>query len=137
MAKKTRFVFDWAKCAEIIASSTDAEHVAAGLSEDLNCTCGTIWTKDDGPILHHSAHLNSIWATPILIVDGEEMDCWLQEFCEEHEQFKEFDNCWPDYALRILMKPKPKEPTSSTFLKDVKAETPSFDIANFNRLLNQ
>ena len=64
---------NWAKAEKICLEHPEA-HIKAGLLEDWDCTSGDIfrcgrWVKDD-------VYTCSFWATPVLEVDGELVECW-------------------------------------------------------------
>lgn len=90
-------VFDWNKAAQILRDSK-VRSAAAGLSTDLEWTSGDI-LADGKPVTDCYTFLSSVWATPVLIIDGEEIDCYLME-----------DECpgwgsgtrWPESALAIF-----------------------------------
>lgn len=94
-------VFDWDKAASMIAERKP-ERAMAGLSEDFEYTCGTIYKagepvgkKNDGTYII----LASTWATPILVIDGEEVECWKME--SEANGCGKY-TCWTESALRIV-----------------------------------
>jgi len=70
-------VFDWDKARQILEARgwPDAE---AGLSSDWGCTGGQI-VKDGKPYHDSYTYLASIWATPSLLIEGEEIECWVWE----------------------------------------------------------
>ena len=85
--------FDFAKAAQII-KERGAQEARAGLYEDWSMTSGMIF--DDGkPVLDHGAYLSSIWATPVLVIDGDEFECWLQDG-------KDTTHEWPEEVLCVL-----------------------------------
>ena len=63
-------VFDWDKAAKIIKERRP-KTASAGLSEDWEWTGGTIY-ENGKPVKNEYTYLASRWATPILILDGEE-----------------------------------------------------------------
>ena len=68
---------DWNK-AEQICKDHPNSVIYAGLQEDWGYTSGKIFDHGkfyDGGILYDQ----SKWATPILDVDGEEIECWTKE----------------------------------------------------------
>lgn len=92
-------VFDWDKAAEII-KETGAKNASAGLSSDLE------WTEDDiltdgKPTNKDDSHpyLASTWAIPVLIIDGEEITCFLEQ--GETDGW-DADTFWPESAIKIL-----------------------------------
>jgi hypothetical protein len=69
-----RKVFDWIKAAQLIRDRQPSEAVA-GLSEDMSWTAGTIYLN--GNIVSDSyLYLASDWATPVVVLDGEEIECY-------------------------------------------------------------
>lgn len=89
-------VFDWKKAAEIIRDRKPSV-AEAGLEHDLEYTCGEIFR--DGQIVEDSyTFLASNWATPLLIIDGEEIECYVMESETEWEAGTK----WPDEARAIL-----------------------------------
>jgi hypothetical protein len=92
-------VFDWDKAAQIIREH-QPETADAGLMEDWSCTAGAIW--HNGQIVPEDetyTYLGSGWATPLLVLDGnEEIECWV------YEKDSNFDSgtYWPQSALDIL-----------------------------------
>jgi hypothetical protein len=88
--------FDWNKAAQLI-KERQPEVAEAGLSGDWDYTGGPIY-RDGLPDTESYTYLESTWATPTLILDGEEIECWSY-----------FDECdfdahtkWPESALEIL-----------------------------------
>lgn len=68
---------DWDKVREIIKANPDKE-IYAGLREDWNNTSGLIYDNGEyysGGILYNQ----SCWATPIVDIDGDEIECWTYE----------------------------------------------------------
>lgn len=89
-------VFDWDKAATILKEK-NPEVAMAGLEGDFEWTGGCIW-KDGKPVLDDYTYLASRWATPILIVDEEEIPCYLPKgSCEWTADTK-----WPESALKII-----------------------------------
>lgn len=64
---------DWNKVKEIIETHPNSV-IYAGLQEDWNNTSGLIFAKGD--FYNGSVYVASVWATPIVDVDGEEIECW-------------------------------------------------------------
>ncbi len=91
-------VFDWDKAAEIL-KERNPEYAMAGLFEDWGWTCGEIWSGGE-PVLEEDTYtyLSSNWATPMLYMDGEYIECWL--FGQDTEY--DADTYWPESALEIL-----------------------------------
>lgn len=76
---KTKFM-DWEKAKEIIESNPNSV-IYAGLMEDWNNTSGLIFAK--GKWYDGYVYGASNWATPILDVDEEEIECWTYEETKE------------------------------------------------------
>ena len=76
---KEQLVFDWDKARAIITERQPYEAIA-GLSGDMEWTAGPIW-QDGAPVPRENTYtyLASTWATPVIVVDGEEIDCWRME----------------------------------------------------------
>lgn len=51
--------------------------ISVGLCEDWNNTGGCIWA--DGDFESEYVYDHSTWATPIIDIDGEEIECWTYE----------------------------------------------------------
>lgn len=64
---------DWNKVKEIIETHPNSV-IYAGLQEDWNNTSGLIFAKGD--YYNGYVYAASVWATPIVDVDGEEIECW-------------------------------------------------------------
>lgn len=67
---------DWQKVQKIVDEHPDAV-IHAGLMEDWNNTSGLIFAK--GKYYDGYVYGCSCWATPIVDVDGEEIECWTYE----------------------------------------------------------
>ena len=67
---------DWQKVQKIVDEHPDAV-IHAGLMEDWNNTSGLIFAK--GKYSDGYGYGCSCWATPIVDVDGEEIECWTYE----------------------------------------------------------
>lgn len=69
-------VFDWDKAREII-NQNPTHTYSAGLVEDWFWTGGTIW--ESGEQVNAYCYLASIWATPILRDENDEInhECWI------------------------------------------------------------
>lgn len=76
---KTKFM-DWKKVQEIVDKHPNSV-IRAGLMEDWNNTSGLIFAK--GEYYDGYVYGLSIWATPIVDVDGKEIECWTYEETEE------------------------------------------------------
>lgn len=85
-------VFDWDRAYKVIQKAGPKRTYQAGLAEDLDYTIGTIW-KDDKPVEESHAYLCSKWATPILILDDEELECWLFDY---ESKYTDEDCLWPN-----------------------------------------
>jgi hypothetical protein len=88
-------VFDWDKAARILVSRKPHE-ASAGLASDLEYTEGTIW-RDGKPVLGEGAYLASNWAEPVLVIDGEEINCEV-----DGDTSWDANTKWPESALAIL-----------------------------------
>lgn len=71
---------DWKKVQQIVDENPNAV-IYAGLQEDWNNTSGLIFAK--GEYYRGYVFGCSSWATPIVDVDGEEIECWTYEPTEE------------------------------------------------------
>jgi hypothetical protein len=90
--------FDWLKAAQLIRESNPSS-VDAGLIEDWFWTGGTIYSNGE-PQLDTYAYLSSTWATPTIVINGEQIPCWQYEKDVEWDS----DTKWPQVALDILNK---------------------------------
>jgi hypothetical protein len=87
-------VFDWKKAAEIIKEN-NIQNAFAGLDEDWSATSDVILSE--GKPVKGYCYLQSSWATPVLIADGDHHECWV----ENHPEW-DVDTIWPDEALQII-----------------------------------
>lgn len=88
-------VFDWDKAATII-KERNAEFAEAGLATDWDNTGGVIYDVDEGGIVEDSyLYLGSTWAMPTLIVDGDEIACFMDD--DGNREYK-----WTDSAKNII-----------------------------------
>lgn len=71
---------DWEKVQGIVDEHPNSV-IYAGLMEDWNNTSGLIFAK--GKYYDGYVHGSSIWATPIVDVDGEEIEVWTYEPTKE------------------------------------------------------
>ena len=71
---------DWEKVQKIVDGNPSAT-IYAGLREDWGNTSGLIYAK--GEYYSEYAYCASSWATPIVDVDGEEIECWTYEKTKE------------------------------------------------------
>lgn len=71
---------DWKKVQQIVNEHPDSV-IYAGLMEDWNNTGRLIFAK--GEYYNGNVYGSSVWATPIVDVDGEEIECWTYEKTEE------------------------------------------------------
>lgn len=72
---------DWNKVKEVVEKNPNAV-IYAGLMEDWNNTSGLIFAKGkyyDGDCFYGC----SSWATPIIDINGEEIECWTYDKTEE------------------------------------------------------
>ena len=70
---------DWNKVKEVVESHPNSI-IYAGLMEDWNNTSGLIYAK--GKYYNGYVYGCSNWATPIVDVDGEEIECWTNNETE-------------------------------------------------------
>lgn len=93
-------VFDWEKCAKIISEKHNQfETARAGLAEDWPLTNTIIF--DNGKIVEDTdvfPYFGSEWATPILDLDGEEIECWTEDIPSEFDDKK----LWTEESKKIL-----------------------------------
>jgi hypothetical protein len=96
-----QMVFDWDKAARII-SARKPKTAQAGLLGDYDYTIGTIWR--DGKIVEDDTdscmHLASNWAMPMLILDYEEIECFIYGDQTEWDAHTK----WPISARKIVEK---------------------------------
>jgi hypothetical protein len=94
-------VFDWLKAAQILAERKP-DIACAGLQSDMEWTGGYIW-RDGRPVPKEETYtyLASNWATPILEIDGEEIECYRMM-----KDVPEWNSAtyWPEEALAVLKK---------------------------------
>lgn len=92
-------VFDWDKAARFICAR-QPEFASAGLRGDWEYTGGTIF-RDGKPYADENTYLASTWAKPELDLDGDVMECWIEE---SEAKVKGWDSGtkWPESALAIL-----------------------------------
>lgn len=78
LAKGGMKFLDWERAKQICLEHPDTV-IYAGLCEDWDCTNGMIC--DHGKFVRDDTKLydQSRWATPILDIDGEEVECWTHE----------------------------------------------------------
>lgn len=94
--------FDWLKAAELIRKHKP-KVAEAGLQGDWNCTVTTIYC-DEQPCLkneHDSHYLLSLWTTPLLVIDGVEIECF-KEYAEDDFAMGDPNDLWPAEAIAIL-----------------------------------
>jgi hypothetical protein len=94
---KEKRVFDWVAAAKIIKEK-NPEIAEAGLQGDFEYTSGTIY--EDGKVIRsESCYLSSNWATPILVINEDEVyECFIMEEQTEYNQ----NTMWPEEALAII-----------------------------------
>lgn len=92
-------VFDWIKAAEIIKERKPQEAIA-GLSSDMEWTSGEIWANG-APVPRDETYvfLASTWATPVIMIDYEEIDCYKMQ---SETPGWDSDTYWPQEALAVL-----------------------------------
>ena len=94
-------VFDWDEAARLIKAAKPKK-ASAGLAEDWGWTGGLIFSKGR-PVLDSYTYLASIWATPVLEMDGEIISCFkLEPELSEHQKKWDSKTKWPKSALDIL-----------------------------------
>lgn len=91
-------VFDWDRAAELIREH-GARHAVAGLSSDMEWTAGDIFA-DGKPVLDGGAYLASLWATPVLVLGGEEIECWK---LQSDTPGWDANTVWPESALAKVL----------------------------------
>lgn len=89
-------VFDWMKAVNLIKKH-GATYAEAGLQNDMEWTGGVI-LSDGEPDMDSLTYLASNWAVPIIVIDGEEIECW--SYVDEVEYTQ--DTKWPMEALEEL-----------------------------------
>lgn len=72
---------DWYKVERLIKENPTAT-VYAGLKEDWGYTSGLIYSK--GKYYCGCVYGTSCWATPIVDIDGEEIECWTTDPPEDY-----------------------------------------------------
>ena len=89
--------FDWARAVKIL-EERKPDTATAGLSEDMEWT-GTIIWKNGKPYREKGdcGFLASRWATPVLICDGAEIECWIP--IEDEEIGHYADLRWPELEV--------------------------------------
>ncbi len=89
-------VFDWVKAAQILKDKNPDE-AYAGLLEDMEWTAGIIWSEHR-PYKKAYTYLSSRWATPVLVIDEDYIECW------EPSDGSKWDSGtkWPDEALALI-----------------------------------
>jgi hypothetical protein len=91
-------VFDWDKAAKIIKERKPVI-AEAGLESDYEWTLGPIYENGKRTPERGCTYLISTWATPMLIVDGDEMSCYKMQ--SEHPEWND-ETWWPKSAVEIL-----------------------------------
>lgn len=89
-------VFDWDKAAALIKERKPQE-AEAGLASDYKWTRGTIY-RDGKIVTDEYTYLASNWATPMLILDGEEIPCHR----DREGSGWDAKTKWPDSARALL-----------------------------------
>lgn len=94
---KEMMIFDWDKAAELIRER-NPESASAGLSGDWEWTGGEIFRG--GQIVEDSyTYLGSTWATPLLDLDGEQIECYRMQ---SKTPGWDTDTKWPESARSII-----------------------------------
>lgn len=83
---------DWKKIQQIVNEHPNSV-IYAGLMEDWNNTSGLIFAR--GKYYRGYVYGCSCWATPIVDVDGEEMECWTYEETKEGSSIPDW---WGEWA---------------------------------------
>lgn len=99
--------FDWESAAKLI-KERGAKEVSIGLMEDWDCTSVTI--LECGQVIkpeYSEHHLLSNWATPMMVIDEEEVECYYDNL--GLEEARKSQELWPKVALEILQADKLKE----------------------------
>ena len=92
-------VFDWDRAAEILRSK-GVMNAEAGLEGDMEYTGGSILREGKPtPADDTYVFLSSTWATPILVFDRTELECWRME---SETPGWNADTYWPESARKIL-----------------------------------
>ena len=68
------------------------------LGERFSWTAGTIYENGE-PVLNHGAYLSSTWATPVIGLGGEALECWVYE--DDLPEDKQ-GHLWTESALALL-----------------------------------
>lgn len=89
-------VFDWDKAARVIVER-GAQYAEAGLSGDWDWTGGEI-LNDGKPVLDSYTYLQSLWATPMILIDGAYYECYIDADKTQWDSGTK----WPQSALDIL-----------------------------------
>jgi len=93
-------IFDWDKAAQLILERKP-KTASAGLSGDWEWTGGEIYRS--GEIVDDEyTYLGSTWATPMLEMDGDEVECYQMQSDDLKWDEK---TKWPDSARKILNQP--------------------------------
>ncbi len=90
-------IFDWEKAAQIIRDKS-AKDASAGLDEDWEWTGGDILENGE-PDNDSYTYLGSTWATPVLRIGDESIDCFRMQSDTPGWDEK---TKWPESALAIL-----------------------------------
>lgn len=88
--------FAWDKAARILRKR-GATEASAGLEGDWGPTAGTI-LENGKPCMDCGAYLHSLWATPMLEIGEERIECWEWETKKTERR----RTIWPVSALRIF-----------------------------------
>lgn len=96
---KKLMVFDWEKAAKLIKEK-NAMYAIAGLKDDWDYTAGIIF-ENGKPVKQEKTYtyLASIWAMPILEIDGKIFQCYKIQNETDNWNAKTF---WPEIALNII-----------------------------------
>lgn len=82
-------VFDWNKAHRLLTES-GVDQADAYLRGDRGFTGGCIWLNGE-PSNEDYVYLSSLWAVPVLEINGEEVECWQFEEAAPDD----WDDAWP------------------------------------------
>jgi hypothetical protein len=99
-ANNSKRVFDWDRAARLIMEQGGAD-ADAGLGEDWGNTGGAIY-RNHSPVDKKDTYtyLASLWATPVLFINGEYIECYLME--DKTPRWGQ-NTYWPASALKIVL----------------------------------
>ena len=94
---KEKRIFDWGKAARLIKERRPQIALAV-LEGDWFWTEGTIY-ENGAPVSPDDIILATTWATPVLVLDDEQIECWRME---SEAPTWDSGTYWPQEALDIL-----------------------------------